>query len=142
MNFYEKYINSPEWKHKRLARLKLDKFRCRTCGSEEDLECHHVSYEYLGNEPLSDLITLCKICHEAITSSIRERRYNGKKINFDLNTERKNVKYEETIKPEVKFEKHERTKLNYVEAGYSEIEFSITSDNAQRSISRPSKFSS
>lgn len=64
---YKEYIKSEEWKNKRKEVLKRDKFKCRLCsakGSEYNLHVHHNSYNNLGNEPLEDLITLCKSCHE------------------------------------------------------------------------------
>lgn len=75
--FYQKYLQSPEWAAKRRQILDRDKHKCQTClsGREVRLEVHHKSYEHLGNEPLEELITLCNICHDAITSSNRWRRY-------------------------------------------------------------------
>lgn len=64
---YKEYIKSEEWKHKRKEVLERDKFKCRLCGAkgtEYNLHVHHNSYNNLGNEPLEDLITLCKECHE------------------------------------------------------------------------------
>lgn len=64
---YKEYIKSEEWKIKRKEVLKRDKFKCRLCsakGTEYNLHVHHNSYKNLGNEPLEDLITLCKECHE------------------------------------------------------------------------------
>lgn len=63
---YKEYIKSEEWKHKRKQVLERDKFKCRLCGAkgtEYTLHIHHNSYDNLGNEPLEDLITLCKECH-------------------------------------------------------------------------------
>ena len=73
---YEEYIASSTWA-KRAARIhKRDRNQCQTCLSTENLEVHHKTYERLFNEPDGDLITLCVICHEAITNSIRARRYD------------------------------------------------------------------
>lgn len=115
---YEEYINSTQWKHKRLVRLKIDKFQCRTCRNDKDLEVHHVTYDNLFNEPMEDLITLCKQCHKAITNVIRDRRYKNRTINF---------------------ENEERVRLNYVETTQSEIDWSVTPDNAQRATRKPAE---
>lgn len=64
---YNEYIKSDEWNHKRKEVLERDRFKCRLCGamgSRHSLHVHHNSYDNLGNEPLEDLITLCKECHE------------------------------------------------------------------------------
>ena len=79
---YERYMQSAEWAAKRAERLEIDGHRCRTCGHTGEqwgLQVHHVTYERLGDEDVEkDLITLCASCHEAITSVIRSRRYEGR----------------------------------------------------------------
>lgn len=75
-NRYEAYIASEAWRRKRQAVLERDNYQCQTCLATECLEVHHKTYRALGDEPLEDLITLCKDCHRAITTSIRERRYH------------------------------------------------------------------
>lgn len=97
-DFYTQYINSRTWHLKRREVLKRDNKQCQTCLSGEDLEVHHKSYEHLGNEPLEDLITLCKHCHEAITSSIRFRRYVKKGIKMSTGLDAKNIEVSETKK--------------------------------------------
>ena len=83
-DFYETYIASTRWAAKRSDRLDMDGHRCRTCnhdGSQWRLEVHHRTYARLGNEDVEwDLITLCCQCHEAITSVIRSRRYDGRPV--------------------------------------------------------------
>jgi hypothetical protein len=81
-NRYEAYIASESWRRKRQAVLERDNHQCQTCLATERLEVHHKTYSALGNEPLEDLITLCKDCHFAITTSIRERRYH-KRATFE-----------------------------------------------------------
>lgn len=74
---YEEYIKTEQWNQKRNERMKMDNNTCQTCISKENLECHHKNYDNLFNENVEhDLITLCNPCHDAITSSMRERRYN------------------------------------------------------------------
>ena len=80
---YESYMRSEAWRTKRDQVLERDGHTCRTCGATEELEVHHASYHHLGDEPLEDLITLCRVCHEAITCSIRERRYAGRENRVD-----------------------------------------------------------
>jgi 5-methylcytosine-specific restriction endonuclease McrA len=62
---YRKYINSKEWKLKRDAIVEKYK-KCSCCGSEENLNVHHLTYENLGNENESDLLLLCKDCHKFV----------------------------------------------------------------------------
>lgn len=92
---YIKYIQSAEWFEKRDSRLRYDDSKCRTCGSRVNLEVHHITYERLGDELLEDLITLCKECHQAITSVIRRRRYNDQPVTVIPIKKEMVVNYEE-----------------------------------------------
>lgn len=65
VNYYE-YIASKEWQRKRLARIKLDGYKCHICGSSRNLNVHHLTYERLGHEDMEDLMTLCRSCHEKV----------------------------------------------------------------------------
>jgi 5-methylcytosine-specific restriction endonuclease McrA len=84
---YSVYLSSKSWKQKRDQRLKIDNGECRTCGSQERLEIHHkpAAYKKIPNEcVINDLTTLCNECHEAITSVIRHRRYQGRDIKIQF----------------------------------------------------------
>ena len=59
---YENYLESPAWKVKRDAVMKRDGYQC-VCGAEAT-EVHHKTYHNIGKEPSSDLVALCKECHE------------------------------------------------------------------------------
>lgn len=73
---YEDYIASSAWRRLREQAIERDGERCRTCNSGEELEVHHRYYpNELGTESLDALTTLCRSCHDRITSLLRERRY-------------------------------------------------------------------
>jgi hypothetical protein len=77
MAFYEAYLDSNEWVLKRKKVLARDNHQCQTwLAHTGPLEVHHKTYENLGDEPLSDLITVCRRCHEQLTSVIRADRYS------------------------------------------------------------------
>jgi len=64
---YKAYINSAPWQIKKWERAKLDRFICQGCGAEDwPLDCHHLTYERLGEEEMDDLVTLCRSCHELV----------------------------------------------------------------------------
>jgi len=64
---YDTYIaKSATWKEKRGQRLALDGNRCQGCGSQANLNVHHLNYRRLGNELMRDLVTVCESCHEEI----------------------------------------------------------------------------
>ena len=63
---HAKYINSAEWHKKRALVLSRDNNQCQHCGSTEFLHVHHLSYKNFKDEPLEDLVTLCKYCHARV----------------------------------------------------------------------------
>lgn len=60
---YAAYLNSPEWKQKRLEALRRANYRCEACPETESLEVHHLTYDRLGFERPQDLRVLCNPCH-------------------------------------------------------------------------------
>jgi 5-methylcytosine-specific restriction endonuclease McrA len=60
---YRAYLRSERWQELRLLVLLRDDHCCRQCGATNRLEVHHLTYERLYHEPLSDLICLCAGCH-------------------------------------------------------------------------------
>jgi hypothetical protein len=65
------YLNTPEWKRKRLVKLEQANNRCQKCGSVASLQVHHLTYARFGEEWDSDLIVVCDSCH---------RQCHGKEI--------------------------------------------------------------
>lgn len=63
---YKQYLKSPRWKKKRFLVLKRDHFKCTVCGRKRNLNVHHKTYKNIFNEPLCDLVTVCKVCHKKI----------------------------------------------------------------------------
>ena len=61
---YDTYLNSEEWKRKREWVLIFWNHECALCSSAINLHIHHRTYERLGNEKITDLIVLCKACHD------------------------------------------------------------------------------
>ncbi len=74
MNYSEK-LKNPLWQKKRLEVLQRDDFTCQNCGDTKNtLHVHHRNYCF-GFEPweyqLIDLITLCEICHEDESDTVK-----------------------------------------------------------------------
>jgi 5-methylcytosine-specific restriction endonuclease McrA len=61
---YDDYLLTPHWQRKRAAKLRQSGYKCERCRYPYGLEVHHLTYEHLGCEPLSDLVTLCRRCHQ------------------------------------------------------------------------------
>ena len=63
---YKKYLKSKAWFEKR--ETFFDQFgRLCACG-QPATELHHKTYDNIGQENLSDLVGLCKFCHETMLS--------------------------------------------------------------------------
>jgi len=60
---YHQYLCSLEWREKRQTVLFRDNYICRCCKVEKAVDVHHTSYLHLFDEPLEDLISLCRKCH-------------------------------------------------------------------------------
>jgi ribosomal protein S27AE len=74
---YSAYLLTPEWRQRRERVLKRDNYQCQACLNAFATEVHHLNYDHVGNEPLFDLVAICKPCHDALTAMDRSRR-NGR----------------------------------------------------------------
>jgi hypothetical protein len=65
---YKQYLQSPHW---RKFRTKIYSYvrNCAACGSEENLNIHHLNYEHLYKETIEDVVVLCRICHGSLHRS-------------------------------------------------------------------------
>ena len=61
---YIKYMESSAWDNQKQARLDFADHRCELCNRQSNLNVHHRTYDNFGDEPVSDLIVLCKTCHD------------------------------------------------------------------------------
>lgn len=74
---YQQYIQSKEWKQRRLQALERDDNHCRVCNSGLKLDVHHRTYKRLGDELSNDLTTLCEACHDLFTEYGRLARWDA-----------------------------------------------------------------
>jgi len=72
---YLGYIKSSAWYAKRDLKLRKSGYRCWWCGTSYNLEVHHLTYERLGRERLSDLMVLCHKHHSWVTRFTRLARW-------------------------------------------------------------------
>lgn len=70
---YAAYLRTPHWHTMRAAKLADSDYQCERCGEFGrrglggvwlGIQVHHLTYERLGSERLSDLEVLCICCHE------------------------------------------------------------------------------
>lgn len=60
---YSKYLRTAAWGERRRRVLSRAKGLCERCRVRPASHVHHLTYQRLGNEPLSDLLALCWQCH-------------------------------------------------------------------------------
>ncbi len=60
---YDKYLLSHEWRKKKEKTHRRDGYRCVVCGHNVRRDTHHLTYERVFVEKISDLVTLCPGCH-------------------------------------------------------------------------------
>jgi 5-methylcytosine-specific restriction endonuclease McrA len=61
---YQSYIHSDVWRAKAEAAIERAGGRCQVCNGRSRLNVHHRTYQQLGREADTDLIVLCRFCHE------------------------------------------------------------------------------
>lgn len=66
--YHSNYLMSERWKIKRELVLKRDNNICQSCLQNKATQVHHLDYNYHMNEPLYRLISVCRRCHEIITT--------------------------------------------------------------------------
>lgn len=60
---YNEYLNSEKWKVKRKKVLERDNYLCQACLTNKAEQIHHLTYNNIYDEPLYELISVCKRCH-------------------------------------------------------------------------------
>jgi hypothetical protein len=60
---YRQYLQSDHWKAFRKKYYQKYGYKCRICGSTENVNLHHKTYNRLGKEWLMDVISLCETHH-------------------------------------------------------------------------------
>ncbi len=66
-SWYSQYVRTAHWDRLRKLTLMTAGYACSNprCRAKGQLTCHHLTYERLGHERLSDLTALCSTCHDA-----------------------------------------------------------------------------
>ena len=62
---YPAYLRSARWAGIRRKVKERDGWCCQYCGTDDQLEVHHVHYRSVGRENGHELVTLCRLCHES-----------------------------------------------------------------------------
>jgi 5-methylcytosine-specific restriction protein A len=62
----DRYYLSVTWNRKRIYVLNRDNHLCQMCLTNSANDVHHTSYLHFGNELTSELISVCRDCHNMI----------------------------------------------------------------------------
>jgi len=80
---HDAYLHTDAWKRRRQAALERADFECQAelpgCTGEAS-QVHHLTYRHWRNEPLFDLVAVCRCCHEQITEMDRAQRPHPSRI--------------------------------------------------------------
>ena len=72
---YHEYIQSEEWKQTRQRYIKSSyrksRVKCKLCACFGPIDLHHLTYARVGQEYKSDLLGLCRECHDLIHSLMK-----------------------------------------------------------------------
>jgi hypothetical protein len=99
---YITYLKSDKWKKIRNAVVARDGNKCTKCSSTDNLHVHHLTYDRVGEEELTDLITLCKDCHEATHETVFSNSHKKIKSGFNMIYHKS---YEEVLEEVIKSNK-------------------------------------
>jgi hypothetical protein len=81
---YEKYLNSPAWRMKRMLAIHRAGYQCERCNAENSLQVHHKDYDRLGHERYCDIEVLCPDCHhQADRERTMETEVRQEEARFD-----------------------------------------------------------
>lgn len=70
---YSEYLQSEHWLETREQKLQQVSL-CEGCGKSRGLEVHHLTYERVGKEEMSDLQVLCATCHRRTHGRVPEAK--------------------------------------------------------------------
>lgn len=65
---YHRYLASREWALRRAAIRRRARGKCERCHYHKMDAVHHLTYERVGHEPLSDLMAICDGCHKFVSA--------------------------------------------------------------------------
>lgn len=65
---YHEYLASREWALKKRAVFQRSAGRCERCHIFKHTQTHHLTYERIGHEELTDLQGLCDGCHAFVSA--------------------------------------------------------------------------
>lgn len=75
------YYNCDHWRAIRKRRWEKDNHQCLLCNDAGLIQVHHIRYN-LFNEDITELMTVCKECHQRIHDAARLKFPNGINVKY------------------------------------------------------------
>lgn len=76
---YTAALGSEHWREVRRIAIRHYGYRCGHCGrGDRPLDGHHLTYARLGHERPSDILPLCRRCHDAEHGRVPRRRFTAR----------------------------------------------------------------
>lgn len=113
---YDVYLESAEFAEFREKVFERDGHTCITCGSQNNLQVHHLTYLHVYHENLDELVCVCRKCHEIFHNLDNRKRYIEEKYRNEIIEARKQ-EYKE--KDKVRQEVIAEVKRRYADADYA-----------------------
>jgi hypothetical protein len=63
---YNRYLQTEEWRQKRVKVFERAKGKCEGCGIKPATQVHHLTYKHAFAEFLFELVAVCDECHEGL----------------------------------------------------------------------------
>lgn len=74
---YQNYLSSDAWKSIKTKVISRATCKCEGCGeSERTLDVHHLTYDRVGMELMTDLVAFCAYCHMKAHSMVEPSIWN------------------------------------------------------------------
>jgi hypothetical protein len=70
-DWYDRYLESPEWRARRKLVLRRAGGICEGCLERRATQVHHRTYEHVGDELCFELIAICDQCHDRVHADKR-----------------------------------------------------------------------
>lgn len=114
---YRAYMFSKKWAKKKLLLFQQRGKECEICGSIKHIHVHHLTYERVYNELLSDLQVVCSLCHSKIhgkdltvRSFIQPKKKKKPLIKKKLNAK---AKRKLALKKAIKAQEHKKNQTKW-----------------------------
>lgn len=55
------------WRNVKRDVMRRDHYRCRACGSRDQVDCHHIKFRSVGGgDSTRNCCALCRVCHDEL----------------------------------------------------------------------------